>query len=265
MKSKKTDLTHVIGTCGLCHAENVQLQDSHLLPRAFYADIIRAEHANPVIMTHKIGIQISKQISDHFLCANCECRTNRRGEAWTLSQCYRRPGQFTLQKTLLHATPISRDDHGFYYDGRGLLGNRLDELAYFAVSVFWRMSAREWHLFDHKKRLVLGDHEEALRRFLMDEAPFPNDAALCIYVSPNKRPIGWLHAPIIRQRTPFLACTFSIPGMAFMLNLGPNVQQSAKDCCIISSQVGPVYLTKYFEELAHMDFDHLARLHRVQR
>jgi len=71
-----------IGTCGLCLSE-AELQDSHLLPKALFKIIsaaARAEGAtnpHPVLVTPEIAIQTSAQVTDHFLCADCEDRLNR--------------------------------------------------------------------------------------------------------------------------------------------------------------------------------------------
>src|ERR1700710_1869144 len=95
-----------IGTCGLCRANSVSLQDSHLMPKALYRVLLKASAAhgdpnpNPVVWTPGIAMHTSAQVSDYLLCASCEDRFSQRGEKWVTGQCWRSDSEFRLRETL---------------------------------------------------------------------------------------------------------------------------------------------------------------------
>jgi hypothetical protein len=77
------------GTCRLCRKTS-DLQDSHLVPKAFYK-LARAagdKNPNPIVVTPKLQIKTSKQVSDYLLCRECEVRFNRGGEQWVIENCW---------------------------------------------------------------------------------------------------------------------------------------------------------------------------------
>src|SRR5690348_4986272 len=78
-----------MSSCGLCR-EDRPLQRSHLLPSALYRMTRDAslKNPNPVIITKEITKTSSEQVTDYFLCRECEKRLNDGGERYTMSQVY---------------------------------------------------------------------------------------------------------------------------------------------------------------------------------
>jgi hypothetical protein len=96
----------------------------------------------------------------------------------------------------------------------------LSQLSYFALSVFWRASACPWDMLDHFAQINLGPYQEKLRRFLLGEEGFPEQAVLMVNVSTNPTPQLGAVFPYSNRANGVWQHRFSIPGMAFWLHLG---------------------------------------------
>lgn len=67
-------------------------------------------------------------------------------------------------------------------------GIEMQKLVCFAVSVFWKASARPWRAVDHTTQLEFGPYLDRFRNFLLGQEPFPDRAAMIINVSGNPVP-----------------------------------------------------------------------------
>ena len=178
-----------VGICKLC-LQNRVLEDSHLLPAALYR-MSRWEgsaNPNPMLISSRGRVQTSKQIKDYVLCHDCEQRFSRNGERYTMLQVNRKEG-FKLLQTLRTSTNMrSAGGFTFYYE-TSALGVDRQKLAYFAMSVFWRAAVHLWHRPEQKEPMMrLGVYEEPIRKYLMEEAPFPignGDPSFCLYRLPR--------------------------------------------------------------------------------
>ena len=135
------------GICGLCRL-NRQLRDSHLLPAATYKLAREAErrNPNPVVVTAEHAGTTSNQVSDYFLCPDCEDRFSRLGERHVMGQCARRGGRFALRERLVATLPLYASDKFTVLQVDTLLGATVNHYLYFAASVFWRAAAKTWTL-----------------------------------------------------------------------------------------------------------------------
>jgi hypothetical protein len=148
------------GTCALCHAENVELQDSHLMPKWSYK---RAGQATSGLVNVEGGraYQSSRQTKQYLLCKPCENRFGIR-EDCVSRLCWQTDGSLPIL-ALLKRQPEDADDP---VEVVQIEAQNTESLAYFASSVIWRADAM-------KKGVQLGEHGEPLRQYLNDEAPFP--------------------------------------------------------------------------------------------
>lgn len=155
------------GICRLC-GQNAELQDSHLLPKAFYklAWAAGGRNPNPIVVTPKVALKTSRQVSDYLLCRDCEERFNKGGEKWIVENCWRGETDFPLNAALKAATPIagSKPDLMIYF-GASIPAIDLERIVYFAASVFWRAAVNDWG--ENPIKLDLGPYEDSLRRFLL--------------------------------------------------------------------------------------------------
>jgi len=182
---------------------------------------------NPVVVTPVRGaIQISNQIKDYLLCGECETRLKRRGEDFAMKHCYRGRDTFRMRSLLRESKPAVRDSKIEIY--RGSTIPNFEELVYFAISVFWRAAVHTWRFEGRRYHIDVGPYSGGMRRYLLDEAPFPAHMALSIRIS---------------SRDDLLACTpqsgtmdgyhvhkFLMPGMMFLLLVGGRIPEYAFRC-----------------------------------
>ena len=132
----------IIGTCRLCLRPAVELQDSHVMPAGIYS-IVCGEHANPVHVNRTVAIATSKQVRAHLLCSDCEQRFSKRGEDWTIRNCWHALDDFTLHDGLGSSTAKATGDGLHMYLTGDVPELKIDQLVYFAASVFWRAAAHK--------------------------------------------------------------------------------------------------------------------------
>lgn len=223
-----------MGTCGLCRRTNAKLQRSHLYPAAVYKqlrDTTAKTGPNPVFITHAKAVATSKQATSYFLCSECEHRFSVGGERYVLAQCLRLDGQFKLRELLEAASPLGEavsQTSGSpvkIYDAQHLLGSAIDQYLYFAASIFWRASAHSWKIEGKSiDKISLGPYEEDFRRYLLSEAPFPQNARLWVMVASERDDltINTVVGPCTVNMGRSHRHKFWIGGIGFVLFLGSD-------------------------------------------
>lgn len=173
----------VKGTCKLCLRDNVELRDSHLVPKAMYKRTLARERSNPnpVVMTGRGTVQTSKQITDYVFCGDCEQRINREGERYALTMMAR-GGRFRLLELLEERNPDRRLDNNFDCYITNKLNLDREKLAYFGLSVLWRASTHVWKFSDGQEISIdLGkDYNQKLRLYLMGVALVPAEITMMV-------------------------------------------------------------------------------------
>lgn len=230
-----------IGTCGLCHKQNVELQSSHLFPAAAYKRLLNpsTKSPHPVLVTPKAAFQTSWQTQDYFLCSDCEQRFSKNGENWIMKNCWQDEGIFPLQEALKNSSHSATTPGTSIYVASRIKEIDVAKLAYFAVSVFWRASAHEWTSGKIKTmpKGMLEKYEDGLRPYLLEQQDFPSNAALLVSVPISNDAIhccnmiepargGPLFPPCIFTRCIFL-------GIGFQFFVSENLDKRyIKDCLI---------------------------------
>jgi hypothetical protein len=130
--------------CKLCRLDR-ELRESHFLPAAVYAQLRNnaEQNANPVLITSRVSLTTSKQITDRVLCGECEERFSKLGESWVLANMAR-PDGFLIQEALLATNPLDANESFAYYSSAAIPTINMEALVYFALSIFWRASAHMW-------------------------------------------------------------------------------------------------------------------------
>ena len=231
-----------VGICGLCRNCG-PLAESHAIPKALYR-LCRPPGANqhPLVITEKFKVQGPFEMKDYFLCDACEDKFNRRGEDWIMKQCYRGRGRFWLRDKLMPENAIMAHEGSSVYSGAAIEGVDVAALTYFPLSVFWRTAARSWKLRGQEMpALRLGLYEDALRLYLLDQSPFPENVALTVWVSTADVPLFATHFPISERTETSIVHRFYIPGIQFMLSLGKQLDDSIRRCCIATGVGNPIF------------------------
>jgi len=262
LDGSNSPVSTTFGNCGLCHKKR-QLQNSHLLPAAAYK-LSRENNRrdpNPVIVTTTRAGSTSRQVSDHFLCAKCEDRFSRGGERYVLSQCARPGGKFALRGRLATAPVLYEESRFRVCQVGNVLGEKANQYLYFAASVFWRAAARRWAFEGATlERISLGTtYQEQFRRYLLDEAEFPENARLFVHV--------WSDDPI--DFTTVFPCSvrvsgarrhkFCIPGILFILFLGGNAPREQDAGALNSGDGRFMWLCRWADDSLFAGFGKLVK------
>lgn len=232
------------GNCGLCGA-TAELQDSHLLPKSTYkllkkaAEVDGQKNTNPVVVSVAVALKTSAQVSDYFLCKECEGQFSAGGEKWMMETSWHPDKSFPLRDALLKAKPahIGKNDVTIY-NAASIANVDVAKLLYFAASVFWRAAAHEFGpiLGQKPQKLALGPYADELRDFLLGKAPFPKNAALVVTVS-SETDDGANELtlmPYLRnKKSGSMQYAFAIPGVGFQLFVGKSIPKSLAACSVV--------------------------------
>jgi hypothetical protein len=227
-----------IGTCRLCHTPNVELHKSHYMPQGLHK-IVQDRGPTATEIKGTVAMLSSRQPNTPLLCADCEKRFSQRGEDWMIENCWRSPSQFRLLDTLERShTPWTTGDIRVY-EARRVPGVDVDKIVYFAASVFWRGAAHAWNDALEKApgggpvNIDFGAHLEPLRRFLMDDGPFPDDMYLSTWVEDKRDANDNMHLvpPFMAFDQGYDVFRCFIPGLTFTLWIGENVGGEIKRTC----------------------------------
>jgi hypothetical protein len=226
------------GKCSLCLAPNVALHKSHYMSQGLHK-IVQDGGPTAIEIKGTVAMFSSRQANAPLLCTACEKRFSQRGEDWVIENCWRSPNEFRLLDTLEQwPTPWANGDTRVY-EGRKVSGVDVDQIVYFAASVFWRGAVRRWN--DPREKapggglvnIDFGPHLELLRRFLMDAGPFPNGMYLSTWVENERDADNNMHLvpPFMAFDDGYEIFRCFIPGLTFSLWIGQNVGAEIKRTC----------------------------------
>jgi hypothetical protein len=197
------------------------------------------ENPHPVVVTKDGSRSSSEQVTDNVLCANCESRFDRLGENYALRSAATRKRFRLLEE--LEATPPSyanREWRG--YKATDSPHIKRDQLAYFALSVFWRAAVHQWPAVNGKEKtnklLLGGANTEALRRFLLGEGPMPSTMTLFFVVLTDRLSQSSFYLPTISSKKDFRwGYGFFACGFMFNLTVGKKLDHQTADICLVRS------------------------------
>lgn len=223
----------MIDTCRLCLTANSELQDSHIQPKWAYRRIRQSSdghpNPNPVHFRDGSATQTSRQLTQHLLCRQCEQRFSAR-EAYVASVVYQVDGSAPMFARL---TPLPAETRPPWRLAEPL-GLDLEQIAYFAASVFWRA-----HVCADLASYSLGpNHAEAVRQYLLGNTPFPQQGSMVLLLDEDSPGAGCEIAnlftmPISQRAHGHYIHTFALFGLHPMLVVGALVPDAFKKFCII--------------------------------
>jgi len=230
------------GVCPLCKVER-DLVHSHGMPAGVSRSLQeKANNETPLSITARVTVPTSRQIQDFVFCGECEDRLNKNGESWVIANMAR-THTFLLFDALLRARYVRRYEDGYVFETADSPDIDTDKLAYFGLSMFWRLSVHDWRAIDgFKRRLGLGDYQEPIRLFLNRTGPFPKDVVMGVSVWPNKN--GVQHGTYLprRDRTePYHVYSYYLPGISFIMHTSSQMDQETRDLCCYAGPGNPVF------------------------
>lgn len=158
------------GDCRLCLAPGVELRDSHIMPKFSYRRArASGPGGDPVHIEDGKAFQTSLQRKEHLLCEGCEQRIGTVETAVSLLL----PADDEQEAPILGLLGLVTDVSSGGYRQVPLRDVNDADLAYFALSVFWRASLSS----RYPMTLQPGD-AEMFRRYLLGELSLPMNLAL---------------------------------------------------------------------------------------
>ncbi|HEY3443608.1 MAG TPA: hypothetical protein VGK29_22815 [Paludibaculum sp.] len=239
------------------------MQDSHLLPKALYR-FVRAKtkgSTSPIVVTRDAAWNTDRQITRHLLCFDCEQRFSKNGEDWSLRQIFRGEKSFKLLDILKACTPVATKPDCTIYAVADVAELRVQDLLYFAVSVFWRGAATDWSIDAHVlERLQFGPlYMTAFREYLLGRAGFPTNVALHVEVCDDPTLAATtLITPAGANAAGFHRYGFMIPGVAFHLFVGQMIPFEMRYCCIATGE-NRLLLRRNYEQFVKSKFAHFMK------
>jgi len=201
------------------------------MPAALYQELL--DPTGPIkqmiVLKRDKTYQSGEQFVMPLLCQGCEVRFQQGGEDWTLANRYRSDGSFPLRDMLQRATPQEvRQDRSKVYDALKVSGLDVQQLIYFAASLFWRAGIADWKVkfadapkIDLDAQLMTG-----LQQYLLGNCPFPSRASVFIVLDETATPFRAMWCPRKQGERPELRYSLYIPGMIFELgvDLAPQLR-----------------------------------------
>jgi hypothetical protein len=177
------------------------------------------------ISNEKVGTN-SRQYKDRLLCWECEDRFSKLGETWVIGNCWREDEIFPIRDALRARPPVEHMPGILtVYEAASVPFVKTDHILYFAASVFWRAAVHRWKIPGHPTVIEtnLGSYEEAMRLFLLQQAPFPSSMALIVRVAEELSGVRVAWMPNDRNYEGFRRHQFGIPGLSFWLLVGGKI------------------------------------------
>jgi hypothetical protein len=206
----------------------------------------------PIMMTDRITVMKHAQAKDYLLCANCEDLFNKKGEKYTLG-LMRTPKGFKILERLRVAPGISfRVDEETVFAGADI-GLDMDQLAYFALSVFWRAGCHQWPSTLTVKKtysIDLGPYLEPIREFLFGGG-FPNGMSLMITAATDVLSQGYVYAPAPTVGLPVRSFGFLTCGILFSLFLADPMPAPYDRFCSVTAPRRPVFIRNLHDKTMH--------------
>lgn len=240
-----------IGKCSLCLSEQVDLQDSHYLPKGIYKALRHnsKSNPNPYLITEKVAVQSSSQLRAYLLCSNCEHNLNVNGENWVLRNCLIRADESLLIEKITKLPPDHEEESSsIYFSSNYPEIIDIRALTYFAISIFWRGSIYPWN-DDRTIPVKLGPYGEAFRQYLMLEKSFPANAALSVILRKKSKISGLVHLPTGSKENGYHVFQFSMPGITFFLYVGGNIPKICQYVCFVNGEGNPITVSAQFEDI----------------
>lgn len=228
------------------------LVDSHLLAAGFYRRL-RAhdrEGGQLRILSMRSTSSSDRQISDNFLCTDCEQCLEINGERYAQDVCAVDAETFPLLETVKRAPIVFTEPLCEWHAAKTALEGGFERLLYFAASVFWRASAHVWpaRKSDVVHSKLAASVESDLRAFLRGEIGFPGSVVIIAMV--------WTDVPgstvIAHPRSHFdgsrVVHTFCVPGVKFALLPSENQAADELDLSFSGPPGGRVGLCRFRDD-----------------
>lgn len=224
-----------VGTCRLCQSKDVELRNSHILPRWAYKRIRSNAYTgnpNPVRVTAEKAFQTSKQITEYMLCHSCEQRIGNT-ENYVASLAYTTEGN--LGKLIQRILPQDFNQNSSVPSSVSLKQLSTDKIIFFASSIVWKACVMKYKGI-HKPSLGK-KYEAAIREYLNGKKSLPKNVRIIMsMLDPKKCVLNDFHNlvtfPLTQKKDGYHRHLFFICGIYFELCIGNLMPQFFETMCL---------------------------------
>ncbi|MFZ0279226.1 MAG: hypothetical protein WAL60_20150 [Candidatus Sulfotelmatobacter sp.] len=223
------------GVCKMCLQEK-NLVSSHLVPRKIY-EYCNKEGHNPIVLTDDVLMASDRQWQYPLLCTDCENVLNDGGEDWCVTKLATFEKTFPLYDLVSTKPPVFSVDKTNIFLVRDIPSVKVKELVHFGMGMFFKAAVHGWKKGATEPRINLEPYTESLRLWLRGEGKFPSDMYLTANItSPDQAQIS-LFPPYEANSRVFYVY---VPGLLFMLDVGPDVKEAKKPLCLWNNPDRPI-------------------------
>ena len=229
------------GTCALC-TKTRKLVKSHLFAKALNRlETPGVVDPRPIMITSEAAELSRRGITSPLLCGPCDAQLATRGEEWMIENAFDGKS-FRLLEKLRLAIPVAAYSrpgvHGYSADW---LGIDTCKAAYFALSMLWRTSIRQWWIPGNETIFVgLNDsYSEDLRRYLRGETGFPQNVAVRMTICSDRLSHGMFVPPCEIFDETYRRPTYGFVAMGLIFDsaVGEDIpHQILQQCCVRSQR-----------------------------
>lgn len=250
------------GVCKLCLIDG-QLVSSHLLGAALY-DYCRNPGCSPIRVGDGRVFPTDRQTQDYLLCTQCEQRLNRDGETWVSPKLATMERKFPLFDLLSSRQPARAENGASIYMAADNPEIRVDNLAHFAMGVFWKAAVHSWGNGDRSTRIELGPYANTVREWLLGKEGFPNNLCLQVAVSPPERAQILFIEPYEGKRSEWHSFFVYVLGVLLVIHVGRALVDAA-EFCFYQNPGHPIWISEKIDsDFERVFVGQFRRAHKTQ-
>jgi hypothetical protein len=212
------------------------LVSSHLIPRKVY-EYCNQEGHNPIVLTGDVLMASDRQWQYPLLCIDCETILNEGGEAWCVTKLATYEKKFPLYDLVSAKSPVDSVGTTNIFFVKNMPEVKAKEIVHFGMGMFFKAAVHGWQKGMSEPRINLAPYTEPLRLWLCGEGDFPADMFLVVQMAPPDRAQIGLFPPYEAERHVFYVY---VPGLLFMLDVGPDANAAKKVLCLWNNQDRPI-------------------------
>ncbi|MFZ5449732.1 MAG: hypothetical protein ACOZFS_13965 [Thermodesulfobacteriota bacterium] len=228
-------MTPFLGDCRLCLKPDIELQESHIIPKWAFKRLraeVSTNNPYPVVVKDGQAVQTSKQITENMLCVSCEQMIGS-SENYVAKLAYGTDGE-PIPLTMLGIS-TSATDKGIGSEYTSVANLDTIKITYFASSLVWRASVAHRH-YTGKPRIGQR-YQEELRTYLCGFSSFPKNARMImgILVQPPDAPHprhNIISFPATGRYGGYHRHAFFICGLYFELCIGSQMPKYLDSICL---------------------------------
>lgn len=249
--------------CPLCLIEK-PLIESHLTSKGIYP-LVRGEANDTILLNSRVIMHTSRQTKDLLLCQECDNSLSKNGENWIIPKLARPDGQFPLLDILEKLPPdAEKKEFKIYYTAKNLSID-VHKIVHFAMGIFWKASVHSWAGHGYTPKIELGPYRDNVRVFLRENAPFPANVSLTVFIAPRDRALTTIGEPCRGKARTYRNFAFYVPGIQFVLYAGKQITNEIKQLCFYANPEHPIVVYDTSERILNIMEEMKQTAHKSKR